>query len=117
MFVRPDGGRLSRFDVRSWSAETCRRAGLAKVVNAHGLRHTAGSHLGLGGAHPRAIQEYLGHSTITMAMRYCHVTDGALRDAVKQLDGPKVGPATHAQGTEAATPTAGTLPGALTSLN
>lgn len=64
----------------------------------HDLRHTCASLLIAAGAHPKAIQERLGHSTITITMtldRYGHLLPGlgdsladALDQAYKAADSP-----------------------------
>jgi len=56
-----------------------RQAGL------HAFRHSFATGLARSGAHPREIQELLGHSTINMAMRYAHAYSGQLRRSVEKL--------------------------------
>ena len=48
--------------------------------------HTFASHLAMRGATLKVIQELLGHSTITMTMRYAHLAPEVARDAVRLLD-------------------------------
>lgn len=67
-----------------WRA--CKRAGL-RQVGWHVLRHSFASHLTMRGASIRAVQELLGHATITMTMRYAHLAPEIAREAVKLLDG------------------------------
>ena len=64
----------------------CRRAGLRRI-GAHALRHTFCSHLAMRGAAPKAIQELAGHKSMKVTMRYMHLTQSALRDAIRLLDG------------------------------
>ena len=61
-----------------------KKAGLRRF-GWHTLRHTFASHLAVNGIPIRVVQELLGHSTITMTMRYSHVAPGNLRAAVNTL--------------------------------
>ena len=62
-------------------------AGLRKI-GWHTLRHTFATHLVARGAPLRTVQELLGHSTITMTMRYAHVAASDLRAAINLLSDP-----------------------------
>ena len=64
---------------------TCARAGLANL-HWHDLRHTFASRLVMAGVDLHSVQKLMGHSTITMTMRYSHLTPGHLRDAVAALE-------------------------------
>ena len=66
--------------------EACRRAGLAKRLTWHGLRHSFASHLVMRGASLKAVQELLGHESIEMTLRYSHRTPDVRRSAVRLLD-------------------------------
>jgi site-specific recombinase XerD len=52
----------------------------------HVLRHTFASDLAAEGMSMRIIQELLGHSTITMTMRYAHLAPSSLRAAADVLE-------------------------------
>jgi site-specific recombinase XerD len=71
----------------------CKRAGL-RSIGSHVLRHTFCSHLAMRGAAPKAIQELVGHSTLSMTLRYMHLAPSALREAIGLLNfGQPVGSA------------------------
>lgn len=62
------------------------RAGLPRL-RLHDLRHTAASVLFAAGAHPKVVQELLGHSTITLTLdTYSHVIPAMHGDAARRLD-------------------------------
>ena len=60
-----------------------RRAGI-QGVTWHTLRHTFGSRAVMAGVDIRSVQELMGHSTITMTMRYMHLSPNHLRTAVNK---------------------------------
>jgi len=70
---------------RLWGA--CRRAGL-REVRWHDLRHTFASQLVSAGVPLRQVQDWLGHSTITMTMRYSHLVPGEGADLIRALEDP-----------------------------
>ena len=53
----------------------------------HDLRHTFASHLIMRGANLRDVQELLGHKTMTMTLRYSHLSQEHKRKAVNLLNG------------------------------
>lgn len=61
------------------------RAGL-KGIGWHTLRHTFATRLILRGAPLRVVQALLGHSSVSMTLRYSHLTDSSLRDAIALLE-------------------------------
>ncbi len=97
LFAAPDGGQLrhSNFYRRTFKPVVVATEGVPDGLRFHDLRHTCAALLIAEGAHPKAIQERLGHSSIEVTMdTYGHLyesADDALADA---LDG------VHAQALE-----------------
>jgi integrase len=85
VFCNDDGSALSldQLHERLWTA--CRKAGLRKI-RWHDLRHSFGSQLAAAGVPLRQVQEWMGHSTITMTMRYMHLAPGGGRELIGVLD-------------------------------
>jgi integrase len=91
VFCGEAGKRLTHSMVKKVVPSACRRAGLAKRITNHGMRHTFASHLVMRGVPLKAVQELLGHESIEMTLRYSHLTPDVKRDAVRLLDGPAAG--------------------------
>jgi integrase len=62
----------------------CKRASI-EPIGWHTLRHTFASHLISKGASIKAVQDLLGHSTITMTQRYAHLAPETLHDTIALL--------------------------------
>jgi integrase/recombinase XerC len=83
LFLGARGGRLQQTVVRRIVAEAARAAGLPHT-KPHDLRHSAATHLLDGGADLRAVQDLLGHSSLSSTQIYTHVSTERLRAAFKQ---------------------------------
>jgi len=80
VFLNARGAPLSRMAVWRLVRESARRAGLAKRVSPHTLRHTFATHLLEGGADLVAVQELLGHADISTTQIYTHLDREYLRE-------------------------------------
>ncbi|HET9162828.1 MAG TPA: tyrosine recombinase XerC [Solirubrobacterales bacterium] len=81
LFLSKSGRRLSGSDVTRRLALWVREAALAAGVSPHALRHSFATHLLEGGADLRAIQELLGHASISTTQVYTRVDAARLREA------------------------------------
>ncbi len=79
-FLNARGGRLSRQSAWQVLQDAAERAGITSGVSPHMLRHSFATHLLDGGADVRAVQELLGHASVTTTQIYTLVTVHALRE-------------------------------------
>lgn len=82
LFLNRRGGRLSRVMIFYIIKERCEACGIEKNISPHTLRHSFATHLLEGGANLRAIQQMLGHESITTTEIYVHLDNALLRSEI-----------------------------------
>ncbi len=82
LFLNKRGGKLSRVMVFMIIRQLAEMAGIRKKISPHTFRHSFATHLVEGGANLRAVQEMLGHASITTTEIYTHLDREYLRETI-----------------------------------
>jgi integrase/recombinase XerD len=85
LFLNRRGARLSRIMIFLIIKELAQKAGITKIISPHTFRHSFATHLVEGGADLRAVQEMLGHESITTTEIYTHLDREFLRTTLHQF--------------------------------
>ena len=85
MFLNRRGKKLSRVMIFTIIKQLAERIGLKKVISPHTFRHSFATHLIEGGADLRAVQEMLGHESITTTEIYTHLDREYLRQVIQEF--------------------------------
>ncbi len=81
LFMNKLGSRLSSRSVRRKVAKYLKMAGLDPDISPHTIRHSFATHLLDNGADLRAVQELLGHQSLSSTQVYTHLTTARMREA------------------------------------
>jgi integrase/recombinase XerD len=82
VFLNRRGAQLTRIMIFTIIKQLAEAIDLKKNISPHTFRHSFATHLIEGGANLRAIQEMLGHESITTTEIYTHLDQRFLRDAI-----------------------------------
>ena len=85
VFLNRRGAKLSRVMVFLIIKDLAKKAGITKIISPHTFRHSFATHLVEGGADLRAVQEMLGHESITTTQIYTHLDREFLRKTLEQF--------------------------------
>lgn len=85
MFLNRRGSGLSRISVFTLIKDLALKSGLKKSISPHTFRHSFATHLIEGGADLRAVQEMLGHSSITTTEIYTHLDRDYLKGIITEF--------------------------------
>ncbi|HEX2536221.1 MAG TPA: site-specific tyrosine recombinase XerD [Chitinophagaceae bacterium] len=83
LFLNRRGRRLTRVMIFLIIKDLAKKAGISKSISPHTFRHSFATHLVEGGADLRAVQEMLGHESITTTEIYTHLDREFLRKTLK----------------------------------
>ena len=83
LFLSKRGTGLSRVMIFLLLKDLVRKAGIKKTISPHSFRHSFATHLIEGGADLRAVQEMLGHASITTTEIYTHLDREFLRKTLE----------------------------------
>ncbi|MGB0915321.1 MAG: site-specific tyrosine recombinase XerD [Crocinitomicaceae bacterium] len=82
VFLNRRGAQLTRVMIFTIVKQLVEKAGINKSVSPHTFRHSFATHLLEGGANLRAIQEMLGHESITTTEVYTHLDQSYIKEAI-----------------------------------
>lgn len=82
LFLNRRGTKLSRVYIFTLIKSLCQKAGIKKNISPHTFRHSFATHLVENGADLRAVQEMLGHESITTTEIYTHLDRNFLKDTI-----------------------------------
>lgn len=82
VFINKTGSKLSRIMIYKIIKKLTILSGISKNVSPHTLRHSFATHLVEGGADLRAVQEMLGHESITTTEIYTHLDKNYLKQTI-----------------------------------
>lgn len=85
LFLNNRGSRLSRVMIFLLLKDLVKKAGIKKNISPHSFRHSFATHLVEGGADLRAVQEMLGHASITTTEIYTHLDREFLRKTLENF--------------------------------
>ncbi|HEY8689594.1 MAG TPA: site-specific tyrosine recombinase XerD [Chitinophagaceae bacterium] len=85
VFLNRRGRKLSRVMIFMIIKDLAKQAGITKNISPHTFRHSFATHLVEGGADLRAVQEMLGHESITTTEIYTHLDREYLRDTLQRF--------------------------------
>ncbi len=82
LFLNRRGKQLTRVMIFTIIKQLCEKAGIQKNISPHTFRHSFATHLIEGGADLRAVQEMLGHVSITTTEIYTHLDTNFIRENI-----------------------------------
>jgi len=85
LFLNRRGNKLTRAMIFTIIKRLAKKAGIQKKISPHTFRHSFATHLLENGADLRAIQQMLGHESITTTEVYMHIDRKHLREVVEQF--------------------------------
>jgi integrase/recombinase XerD len=85
VFLNRNGRKLTRVMIFTIIKNLAKDIGLNKTISPHTFRHSFATHLIEGGADLRAVQEMLGHESITTTEIYTHLDRDYLRQVIKEF--------------------------------
>ncbi len=85
LFLNKRGSQLSRVMIFYIIKDAAKKAGITKIISPHTFRHSFATHLVEGGADLRAVQEMLGHESITTTEIYTHLDRNFLRKTLENF--------------------------------